>query len=230
MFFSFSLSAQKLGKQTYIKVMGVENYVEMAYAQAIELTFIEDPNKCDPVKGNLTLTEQFNYFSRELAKSNIIFTNFNEIEQTPQMRFKHKNFSYTTNRSEELEVIKKIAFSQSIQVNKTYFVMPTHNFVAEDARAVAALRDATKRAKSIAAKLGGKKVTIVAIDDDTSELQTEDLFDEWTEKAPNEESKEQLLELITLLTQIDNREMLKEQSQNASRRGGYMLWVTFQVE
>lgn len=230
MFFSFSLSAQKLGNQTYIKVMGVENYVEMAYAQTVELTFIEDPNRCDPVKGNLTLTEQFNYFSRELAKSNIIFTNFEEIEQTPQIRFKHKNFSYTTKKIKELEAIKKIAFSQSIQVNKTYFVMPEHDFVTEDARAIAALRDATKRAKSIAAKLGGKKVTIVAIDDDTSELQTEDLVEEWTEKAPNEESKEQMLELITLLSQIDNNQMLKEQSQDASRRGGYVLWVTFRVE
>ena len=218
------LIAQKFAQKSLITVLGTDKYLEYAVGRVIVLSFIEDPTKCDPRKGNMSLEEQISYFSKELTKANITFSNFTQMEVDIRQKFRHKNFTYLTKSSDEYDAIQAICVNLVINVVESYYQMPESGFEDEDKRAIGALKDAKHKAEFIAKKMGAKKITIFKIDDDTSTDEINELVDMYG----SEENQEDFINLLTLLSDIDLSSSTKNQQRVNKKE--YHLLVTFQVE
>ena len=218
------LMAQKLAQKSLITVLGTDKYLEYAVGRVMMVRFIEDPTKCDPLKGNMSLEEQINYFSKELTNANITFSNFKQMELDIRQKFRHKNFTYLTKSSDEYNVIQAICASLSINIVESYYQMPESRFEDEDNRAIGALKDATRKAQFIAKKLGAKKITVLKIDDDTTTDEINTLMDMYG----NEDNKEEFIDMLTMFADMDSSSGMK--NQQGVNKKEYHLLVTFQVE
>jgi hypothetical protein len=223
LFFATLLFSQKIEKGTLISVLGVNNYVIDAVGQAIEITVYEDPNKCDPRKGNMTLDEQISFLSRELQNFNIDFSKFQLMDNNFVNKFRHKNYKYVTKLPEEIAQISKICTNFGVTVGQIYYEMPPEHLESQDFRAIAALKDAVHKAEVIAKKMGAKKVKILSIDDDTSAVPFEDYED-------YEDMDDEKLERITMLLEmLSNYSGSKNQS-SSSKESSYSIMVHFVAE
>lgn len=223
-FCSFILTSQNLSTKSRITVLGFSRYTEVAIGQVVKIQFLEDPSKCDPRKGNMTLEQQIDYFAKAVAKEGIQFQLFKEADDNLDTKFKQKVYKYFAKEESEINKVKSICANLDVRVLETYFKMPNHDFGSEDLRAVEAVKNATKRAKAIAQKLGNKKVKLLSINDDTSEVEISSILGKYEDDV---ERYEFMLELYELMSVPSSN---SEKSFEPKQLKGYSILATFSIE
>jgi len=172
------LSAQS--KPTKITVVGEYRYFVKPYQYGIRLTFEEDPSKCDPAKGFLSLEEQLAQFDKRLSEIGIGIRDFTTEPRFEGEEVRRKTLSYTTPQMSVVLKIENICLEHRHAEDFYLFtVMPEHNFADEDNYALGALKDARDKATYLARKLGKRKVTVLNIDDDTRGSRQNSIWDDW---------------------------------------------------
>jgi hypothetical protein len=172
------LSAQST--PTKITVVGEYRYVVKPYQYGIRLTFEEDPSKCDPAKGFLSLEEQLAQFDKQLSEIGISIRDFTTEPTFEEGNVRSKTLSYTLPQMSVVLKIENICLQRRHAKGSYLFaVMPEHDLAAEDNYALSALKDARDKATYLARKLGKRKVTVLNIDDDTSGSRRSSNWNDW---------------------------------------------------
>ena len=206
-----------------ITVLGKDVYSEAAEAYGIKVHFEENPNKCDPVVGFLSLEDQINRFSEALGKLGIDFSAFtalpDDLSAMSDVPTRHKTFRFTHKTPDVILQIADLSRAQVIQVMGMFTIFARHNFEDEDLKAVNALKDARRKATVLAKKAGKKLGNILNIDDDTTLSSFGDL-----DSVEDPEILEQNLYLFNTLFSLN-----QEESTQFSKERTYSLKVTFEL-
>jgi len=203
---------------TTLSIMGNDSYIEYAEAYSVKLRFEEDPSKCDPIVGFVSLEDQIKHFSESLVAAQIMSkpeaSNIFIASEYPT-----KEFTLLVSEEDQLIEAIRLAKEQRVQITKIYYVYPEHSYKEEDGRAVRALLDAKLKANIYAAHIGMKVNRILRIDDETSEASN-----------PFNEGDERYESYNALLGRLSNMSTLRSSDYFASSRSrGYNLWVEFEL-
>ncbi len=220
--FIHDVFAQKLEKGSFLTILGVNKYIETALGKAILISFIEDPSKCDPRRGNATIKEQLNYFGNAASKIGVDFTKAIEIEQTPEQIFKHQNFKYLAKDEVESQAFIDLCGQFGVTPYKVYYEMPEQKFEDEDIRAIAALKDAMEKANGIVKQLGKRKAKLISIDDDTELASLEEYVSKY---GYDEEQLERFVHLLAMFSSNSSTE-----SSSRTNDKSYSILATFLIE
>ncbi len=203
-----------------ITVLGRDNYNESPEAYGIKVLFEENPNKCDPVIGFLTLEDQFSRFGDELSKKGIDFRSFTALPDDPNLGTKHKLLKFTHKSPETILQISEVCRIRAVQVQGTFTVFAEEKFEDQDVRSINALNDAQQKAAFLAKRVNKKVGNILNIDDDTS-LALFDSFD-----LGDTENAEAFVDLLSLFSSF---ELLNKESNEWTKSGAYTILVTFEL-
>jgi len=217
-FFFFSLSV--FGQKTTLSIMGKADYVVYADAYSLALTFEEDPSKCDPVVGFVSLEDQIKHFTESLNAKNLAMQ-FKEQDGIIASEYPAKGYKLSVRKIEDLQEAILLAKEQRVEVQKVFYKYPEHDFVGEDAKAINALKDAQLKAELYASHIGKKVTRILHIDDDTP-LETSNPFEIGTEKY------ERYADVMAQLQGYSG--LYKTESSSPKREGSYGLWVEFELD
>jgi hypothetical protein len=206
-----------------ITVVGKDVYSEVAEAYGIKVYFEENPNKCDPVVGFLSLEDQIGRFSEALGKLGIDFSAFtsmpDDLSARSDVTTRHKTFRFTHKNPEVILQIADLSRAQVVRVLGIFTVFARHSFEDEDLKAVNALKDARRKATVLAKKAGKKLGNILNIDDDTTLSSFGDL-----DSVDDTDMFEELFYRFSALLSLTQEEYTR-----FSRDGAYSLKVTFEL-
>jgi len=219
-FFFLLFSISLFGQKTTLSIMGKTNYVEYSDAYTLKLKFEEDPSKCDPVVGFVSIEDQIKHFTESLVAANLALQ-FKEDDGLVISEFPAKKYSLVLRERDEMEEAIRLAKEQRVEVTTVKFLSPKHDFKDQDARAIKALQDARLKADIYAAHIGKKVTRILYIDDETSTVGLNP-HDPYSEKYKR---YEEILEKLKGYSNAYQTEYYKE-----TRDGGYGLWVEFELE
>ncbi|MBL7798638.1 MAG: SIMPL domain-containing protein [Saprospiraceae bacterium] len=209
-----------------IQVLGRSDYVEQAEAYGIDLLFEENPNKCDPQRGFISLEEQVKHFSEALQVKGVAWKDFSRLpKRNTETETRHWRYRFTHIDPSKISLISSVCADQVIQVENTFTIFPEHRYEDEDEQAIRAFQDAERKAKTIARKLGKRISKVVNVDDDTSLRFLLDIEED--QDSANAASFEELLEFLVRLEGIAGME---RESQSPSRSRSYSLLVTFEMK
>ncbi len=214
------INAVVFGQNTTLSIMGKANYVEYSEAYSLSLKFEEDPSKCDPIIGFVSLEDQIKHFTESLIASNLA-TQFKEEDTFVASDFPAKRYKLIVKKLNELDDAIRLAKEQRVEVEKVYYSYPEHDYVEEDAKAILALQDAQLKAELYAGHVGKKVNRILHIDDDTFGGQFNNPFEPGSEKY---ERYAGVMEVLASYTPI-----MKTEHSTESRPGSYGLWVEFEL-
>ncbi len=216
-FFVF-YSAMLFAQTSTLSIMGKSSYVDYAEGYSLKLKFEEDPSKCDPVVGFVSIEDQIKHYTESLEAAHIAMR-FKEDEGIVVSEFPTKKYTLILEDEEKMIEAIRLAKEQRVIVDKMYYLFPEHEFVDEDRKAILALHDAKFKAELYAGHIGKKLGRILYIDDETTAMSN-----------PYEESSERYAMYNELLEKLAGYSTgYKTEHYAASRSGAYGLWVEFEL-
>jgi hypothetical protein len=152
---------------TLLIILGRCNHETPATGYSLEVSLIEDPTKCDPVKGFIPLEDQVKHFKESLSVAGIHQESITEKKYylttpTRRMDLEIKSSNWTI-----LPAIEQVFRQYQLEPKSAFYTFIPKKFEDEDDWALTALKDAQQKAESIASDLGLHVKRIVNVDDDT---------------------------------------------------------------
>lgn len=219
--FAFFIVANCIFSQAItLRVLGQHSYSDQSEAYVANITIEENPNKCDPIKGFISIEEQQKHLM-ELIAANGSKSTLIPIKDFTYSEYRKKSFIIEEPDSEIFDDILTSCNNLQVKVNKTYYKLPEHDFIEEDQKAILALHDARAKANVISSHIKYKVNKLLNIDDDTSDASQ--LFD------LSGYDPEVVKLYMEILGRADSSGMKKNESKSSSRKGRYNLWVTYEL-
>ena len=218
--FMFVILASALVGQnkTTLKVLGKYQYVQEAESYGAIIILEENPKKCDPDIGFVSMEDQYIHLSESIkAKgSDAMLT---PLEEYVFSEYRRKKFKLSEPQKDVFEAILISALGQNAIVEKKYYEMPEQKLANQDDKAILALRDAQRIAEILADHIGLKVDKILSIDDETRNSRNNDLH------YSDPDRMALLLQLYEKLEQYSS----SGESRKSSTSGTYSLWVAFEL-
>jgi len=216
---SFLLSNYCYSQSATLKILGQYSYVEYYKSLGAIIVLEENPNKCDPILGFISLEEQFRHLSESIevkgSKSKLI-----PIKDHTYSPYRKQAFRFEEPDAGLFDEVMTVCNNQGAIIKKRYYKLPPHEFIEEDTKAIKALRDAKEKAEELVNHINYEVIQVLNIDDDTRGASK--IF-EFDDRDPDE--IEELMNLLQRFNDLDRR----EESINSVRSGAYNLWVTFEI-
>ncbi len=208
------------GQTITLRVLGQYSYVDSLERYGAVIVLQENPDKCDPVLGFITIEEQLKHLNESIKVIG------SKSIPTPMDDFTYSEHRKKTYRIEEedadkFDEILNVCKIRQITIKKSYFKLPEHRFEEEDINAIGALKAAKLKASIIADHLECKVKRIISVDDETT-YASEAYSSFGTDLAEFEH-------LSRLLEDLSSRELYALESTTSERKGKYNLWVTFEL-
>lgn len=218
-------TAQPVSQMVTVQVLGRFDYVEQAEAFGIDLLFEENPNKCDPQRGFISLEEQTRHFSEAIQIKGISWEDFSKMPIKLDLESRHWRYRFSHRDPSKIHLIGEVCRDQLIQVENVFTIFPEHRFENEDEKAIRAFQDAERKAGSIARKFNKRISKVVNIDDDTS---LRFLLD--YEEPQNSASATPYEDIVDILEKFEWLAGWGNESHLTTRRRSYTLMVTFEMK
>lgn len=212
---TISTFCQPVQKPTTLTIVGRHNYVDKAVGYGMNILLMEDPNKCDPVRGFIPLEEQLKHFNESLIAIGFDRASMAEIKNYTTHVNKQKEFSLTISDLDGYDQISTLLISQDIKVTKEFFRFKEKPLSQQDALAINALHDAKEKAELIADHLGMRINKILNIDDDT--------------RIPSIFTKGKISDMASYYKLVELLSMLELDEDENNKSGAYTLRVTFEL-
>jgi hypothetical protein len=203
-----------------LKVLGQHSYSTESQAYGAIIILEENPNKCDPIKGVVSIEEQLKHLN-ESIKAKGSDARLEQIKDYTYSEFRQEKYRIEESNSEIFNDIITACNNQQAIVSKTYFNLPIHDFEEEDKKAVAALNEAREKADILSSHINHKVSRILSVDDDTRD------FVGGIEMSGYDKKKREMI--MELLMKLSNLNPPSKESSAPNRKGQYNLWVTFEI-
>jgi len=205
-----------------IKVLGQHAYENKVKSFGALISLVEDPNKCDPVKGFISIEDQLKHLGESITAKGSKAT-LKPVDEYQKSQVKSKSYRIEESNRDLFDQILLVCAQHEAKIIKSYYNYYPHDFVGEDEKAIAALNDAKTKAKELAEHLNCKLVRILNVDDDTRNANSY-FLQHWSG------DKARLADLMSVVNGLDNRYSIDIRSSSPNRSGKYNLWVTFEIE
>lgn len=218
--FSTGLLAQD---SLFISILGRAPYVEISKDYNLELRFEENPNRCDPNIGFVSLEDQLKHFKESIQSVGADPDRLEMIESLLYSEYRTQKCTYSdSNFTRMVKVIEK-CHNLNIIIESSQYLFDPHSFEKEDLKAINAFNDAKNKAEIFKNEFGFENLDVISIDDDTSFSTLDDLLID-----RSEEEKERMMEILALLNENPNNTgMHSRSSRNEKKSSTYTLKVRF---
>jgi len=217
---AFLYASYTFAQPTTLQVLGQYTYTNHSQSYGAIIVLEENPNKCDPVLGFISIEEQYKHLSESIVSKGST-AKLELVKDHTYSEYKKETYRIEEPNAEIFEDIIAACNNQNATVKKRYYKLPTSDFASQDDKAVEALIDAKQKAEEITNHIDYKIIKILNIDDDTKIANS--MIDLTGKDAAY---IEKVMHLMELLSHISN----SNESKQATQDGKYSLWVTFEVE
>ncbi len=208
------------GQTITLRVLGQYTYVDSMEKYVAVIILQENPDRCDPVLGFITIEEQLKHLNESIKVigSKAIPV---PVEDFTYSEYRKKTYRIEEADADKFDEILNICKIRQITIQNSYFKLPKHRFEEEDEKAIGALRMAKLKAGIIADHLDYKVKRVVNVDDETT--YASEVFN-----LLNVDS-EKMEEFTYLMDLLSSRDSYSSESKTPERKGQYNLWVTFEL-
>ncbi|MFK8056618.1 MAG: hypothetical protein AB8F78_10900 [Saprospiraceae bacterium] len=214
-------------QKSTIRILGEHKETVAPTTWAMSVILSEDPSLCDPVKGFMSLEQQLDGFVQALSSNGLTSYTVKELPLSTKTAFPRRQHEFRSNDPEVAYGLKRLAKEARV-TPKFYFVYEGLRFEGEDPRALAAYRNAERRAMAIAKSEGYSSLRLLSIDDDTINSSCEGCF-EFSSSSINYWHNSDLLNLLAYLSKDRKDAAGTLFSPDPTYQSNYQLWVEFEV-
>ena len=218
----FIWSIQCFSQPATLKILGVHDYTVSAESYGAIISLEENPNKCDPAVGFVSLEEQYAHLTESMIARGIM-SPLIPISNHAYSPYRKQSYRFEESDAELFDQVMMICQNLLANVERTYFKLPKHDLISEDANAIAAFKDAKIKADVLAGRIDHEVVKVLYIDDDTmASSWLSDLEDYDPDKAKLILQRMEEFNSTFVLSRLE--------SNRPFRYGRYTLWVTFVIK